>query len=452
MFSVNSDIVKEACKLLSELIKINTTNPPGNELPAAVYCKEILKNEGFNNIDLIESEPGRGSIICRWKGSDPTAKTLLLLAHLDVVPADSANWERDPFCGDITEEYIWGRGSLDCKGIVVSELIATIHLKRMGFRPKGDIVLCFTADEESGGELGVGYIIKNHFDKIKVNYVINEGGGFMLPFGKNPKDYVAQIGEKGVAETKIRVKGVGGHGSMPLIPDDNALYLLSKVIQRIVKFKPPIEIQDFMKEMAKKVSLPGIAKRILTSKRLIRPILNLMGKFLKEPLSKLVIPFVSDIMNPTILTAGKKANVIPQYAEMTFDCRILPGHNRDTIKGYLRKALGKKLFKNIEIIPIEPTQLATINSSKDPFYDLVEEVMNEMHPGANLVPMLSAGSCDTKFFREKGIYCLGFCPSRLDPNMSFGEFVEMEHGANERMWIPNLSYGIEFCVRLIKRF
>lgn len=452
MFPVGSPVVKEACEILSDLIKIDTTNPPGNETPAAKYCKRLLEKEGFENIEIIESEPRRGSIICRWKGSDPNAKSLLLLAHLDVVPADPTNWERDPFCGDITSEYIWGRGALDCKGILVPELMAAIYLKREGYNPKGDIVLCFTADEEAGGELGVGYIINNYFDKVHVDYVINEGGGFLLPFGKDTRDYVAQIGEKGVAGTKIRVKGIGGHGSMPLKPDDNALYVLSKVIQRIAKFKPPIEIQDSIKETVEKISLPRIAKKILTSKRLIRPALNLAGKLFKQPLTKLIIPLVSDILNPTLLNAGKKINVIPQYAEMTFDCRILPGHDRETIKGYLRKALGKKLFNKIEIIPIEPTQLATINSSKDPFYELVEEIMNEMHSGANIVPMLSSGSCDTKFFRSKGIYCLGFIPLRLDPNMSFSKFIEMEHGANEKMWVPNLSYGIEFCVRLIKRF
>ena len=454
MFPVDSPIVKEACEILSDLIKIDTTNPPGNEIVAAEYCKKLLEKEGFENIEIIESEPGRGSIICRWKGSDPNAKSLLLLAHLDVVPADPTNWERDPFCGDVTDQYIWGRGALDCKGILVPELMAAIYLKREGYNPKGDLVLCFTADEEAGGELGVGYLIRNHFDKVNVDYVINEGGGFLLPFGKDTRDYVAQIGEKGVAETKIRVKGIGGHGARQLKPDDNAIYVLSKVIQRIIEFQPPIDIQDSVKETAEKISLPGIAKKILTSKRLIRPAVNLAEKLLKQPLSKLIIPLVSDILNPTLLNAGKKVNVIPQYAEMTFDCRILPGHDRETIKGYLKKALGKKLFNKIEIIPIEPTQLATINSSKDPFYDLIEEIMNEMHPGAKIVPMLSAGSCDTKFFREKGVYCLGFIPLRYDfnPNMSFGELVEMEHGANERISIKNLSYGVEFLFRLIKRF
>lgn len=451
-FPTDGKVVKEACKILSGLIKLDTTVPPGNEIIGANYCKEILTKEGFENIDIIESEPGRGNIVCRWKGSDPSAKSLLLLAHLDVVPADPANWERNPFCGDIDGDYVWGRGALDCKGMVTIEMMAAIYLKRQGFKPKGDIVLCFTADEEAGGEMGVGFLVRNHFEKVKVDYVMNEGGGFLLPLGKDPKDYIVQTGEKGVAETKIRVRGVGGHGSMPGKPKENALYILSKVIQKIAEFKPPIKIPDETRETVEKISLPGIAKKLLTSKRLIRPIAKLGEKLTKIPLTKVLLPLVSDVMTPTVLEAGGKVNVIPQYADMTFDCRILPGHDRTDVEGYLRKALGKKLFKQIEIIPVEPTQLATTNTSNHPFYDLAEEIMNEMHLGAKLVPMLSAGSTDSKFFRAKGVYCLGHCPMRIDPNMGYAEMIEMAHGKNERLWIPNLSNGIEYFVRLIQKF
>ena len=214
MFPVESNIIKEACQYLSDLIKIQTINPPGKETPAAEYCKKLLEKEGFQNIEIIESAKERGSIICRWKGTDPSAKKLLLLAHLDVVPADPLNWEKDPFCGEIDDDYVWGRGSLDCKNLVVAEAMACILLKREGFQPKGDILMAFTADEEVGGVMGVGYLTENHWNKIDADYIINEGGGFLLPFSKNPKDYLVQTGEKGVFRTIIRVKGKGGHGSV----------------------------------------------------------------------------------------------------------------------------------------------------------------------------------------------------------------------------------------------
>ena len=451
MFPIDSDVMKEATKLLSDLIRIDTTNPPGNETPAAEFCQKILEKEGFKNIEILESVPGRGNMLCRWKGSDPEAKTLLLLSHIDVVPADAANWERDPFCGDIDGEYVWGRGTTDCKNMVIAEAMAAILLKREGFQPRGDIILAFTADEEAGGDYGIGYIAENYWEKVKADYCINEGGGFLLPFGKEPKDYIVQTGEKGVFWTRLRVKGTGGHGSIPLKKKENAMLKIAKITQKLIDYKPPIEISDPIREMARMVSLPGIAKRILTSKRIVRPALKLLDKITGENLSGMVLPFVMDVFNPTGYKASEKVNVIPQYVEMDFDCRLLPGHDRETIKKHLRKALGKKLFKEIEIFPIEPTQPATVNSIDNPFWEEVESIMGELHEGAKMVPMLSAGSTDSKFIRERDGYALGICPFRIDPNMSRSEMASMGHGKNERAWIPNLSYSIEFFYRLIKR-
>jgi acetylornithine deacetylase/succinyl-diaminopimelate desuccinylase-like protein len=451
-FPVDCEEIKESCNFLSELIKINTTNPPGNETLAAQYCKSILEKEGFENIELIESAPNRGNLIYRWKGTDPTAKKLLLLAHLDVVPANPLNWEKDPFCGTIEGEYVWGRGALDCKGLVVAEAMACIFLKREGFKPRGDIILAFTAGEETGGEMGVGFLTKNHWEKINVDYVINEGGGFLMPFGKVPSDYVVQIGEKGVFRTIIRVKGRGGHGSMLVKKSENAVYKISKITQKIIEYKYPIEINRSYKETIQKLNFPRIVKKILTSKHLVRPVLKLADKFTGENLSNIILPLIMDVLNPTVLKGSEKINVVPQYAEMSFDCRLLPSHDRTTIEKNLKRALGKKLFNEIEIIQTEENRLATINTMYDPFWEHIEKITNEMHGGANLVPFLSQGSTDSKYFREKGKYALGFSPMRKDPHMSLNEMLEMNHGKNERIWIPNLSYMMEFIYRLVRDF
>ena len=452
MFPVESEVIKEACRFLSELIKIQTINPPGNETPAAEYCKVLLLKEGFENIDIIKSAEGRGNVICRWKGTDPNAKKLLLLAHLDVVPADPLNWEKDPFSGEIEGDYVWGRGALDCKGLLVAEAMACFLLKREAFQPKGDIIMAFTADEERGGVMGVGYLTERHWDKIDADYIINEGGGFLLPFSKNPKDYVVQTGEKGVFRTIIRVKGKGGHGSMPVKKSENAVYKISKITQKVIEYKYPIEFTKPVLEMLEKITLPWLFKKILSLKRIIRPGLKLADKLTGEDLSTIILPLVMDVLNPTQLKGSEKVNIIPQYAEMSFDCRLLPGHDRKTITKYLRKALGKKLFKEIEIIPVEPSQFATENTMENPFWDQIENLMKIMHEGAILVPFLSQGSTDSKFFRKKGRYALGFSPMRIDPNMSISEMTEMAHGKNERMYIPNLSYMIEFFYRLVREF
>lgn len=451
MFPIESEEVKEASKFLSDMIKINTTNPPGNEIEAARFCEALLKKEGFNDIEVIESELGRGSIIVTWHGTDPKAKSLLFLAHLDVVPADPSNWEKDPFGGAIEGEYIWGRGTMDIKNMVVAEAMACLILKRKGFQPKGDVKLAFTADEEKGGEMGVGYLTENYWDKINADYIINEGGGFLIPFGKNPRDYIVQTGEKGVFRTKIRVKGTGGHGAFPIKKSENAIYKICKITQKIIEYKYPVIITPAIKELAEKVSLPSSFKRILTSKLLLKIGLKLAEKQMGGVMSKVLLPFVMDVINPTVFKTGEKVNVIPQYVELSFDARLLPGHDRTTIEKYLRKALGKNLFKEIEIIPIEPSQPATTNSTDNPFWGMCESVLKEMHEGAKMVPMLSSGSTDSKFFRKKGGYALGICPMVIDPNVPFGEMLEMAHGRNERIWIPNLSYSMEFFYRLIKK-
>ncbi len=451
MFPIDSKEIKEASKFLSDLIKINTTNPPGNEIEAARFCADFLKKEGFEDIELFESAPGRGSVIITWRGTDPNAKSLLLLAHLDVVPADASNWEKDPFGGEIEGEYIWGRGTMDIKNMVAAEAMASIILKRQGFQPKGDIKLAFTADEEQGGVMGVGYLTENYWDKINADYIINEGGGILIPFGKDPKDYIVQTGEKGVYRTTLRVKGTGGHGSFSIKKSESAMYKISKITQKIIEYKYPIIIAPAIKELAEKISIPNTFKRVLTSKFLLKIGLKLADKRMGGLLSKLLLPFVMDVINPTVFKTQEKVNVIPQNVELSFDARLLPGHDRKTIEKYLRKALGKKLFNEIEIIPIEPSQAATTNSASNPFWDFVEGVLNGIDAGAKMVPMLSSGSTDSKFFRKKGGYALGICPMKIDPNVPMSEMMEMAHGRNERIWIPNFSFSMEFFYRLIKK-
>ncbi len=454
MFPIDSKEMNEANQLLSDLLKINTTNTAdketGNEIEAALFCEKILKNEGFTDITIIESIPTRANLICRWKGIDPGAPTLCL-SHLDVVPADARNWERDPFCGDIDGEYIWGRGAIDCKGMVASEMMACILLKREGYQPKGDIILFLCADEEEGGDYGVEFIAKNHWDKIKADLTINEGGGFLLPIGKDPKDYIIQVGEKGVFWTKVKVMGQGGHGSMPVSAKKSAMYKISEITQRIIDYKPPIEVGTAYRDMIDAISLPNFFKPILKSKRIIRPLVKMAGIFAGDSIPQLILPLVTDSLTPTGFEASSKVNIIPQTTEMTFDCRLLLKHNREDVKKHLRRALGRKLFKEIEIIPLGVSQSATINPKNEKYWNKVTKIMNILHPGANLVPMFSAGSTDSKYIREKGHYSLGICPMRMDPNMPYSEMSEMMHGKNERIWIPNYAYAIEFFVRLIKQ-
>lgn len=449
-FPIGSKELEEACKFLSGIVQINTVNPPGNETEAAEYCKGLLEKENFENIEIIEPAPKRGSLICRWKGTDPNAKKLVLLAHLDVVPADATNWEKDPFGGIIDGEYVWGRGTVDCKHLVTAQAMACILLKREGFQPKGDVILAFTADEEVGGGLGLGYLMENHMEKINGDYVISESGGFMSPFGQNPPQYLVEIGAKGVFKTTIRVKGKGAHGATYVKKSDSATYKISEITRKLIDYKYPVVITESFRETIYSLPFPGIFKKLLTSKRLVKPTLKLVKKLTGEDLSGLIIPMITDIVNPTMLKGSEKVNIVPEYAEMAFDCRLLPGHDERTLDKYLKEALGKELYEEIEIVHKEEYREGMVTTMHGPLWEKIERIIQQMHEGAGLVPFMDRGSTDSKYFREKGIAAYGFAPVRIEPDSSLEEMLLREHGKNERIWIPNLSYMMEFFYRLVK--
>ena len=219
---------------LSDLIRINTTNPPGNETKAANFIAEYLAKDGFKS-EIIESAPGRGSIITRLKGTGEKPN-LLLLSHLDVVAANPAEWTVDPFAGTVKDGYVYGRGAYDMKGMTAVEVLTLKLLKKNNIPLKGDVVLAATADEEKGGEEGAGYLLRNHKEKVWCPYVLNEGGGLAIP-QKNGNVYPVQTAEKGILWFKIKAKGTPGHGSTPNMAD-NAIVRMNKVITKLGSYQP----------------------------------------------------------------------------------------------------------------------------------------------------------------------------------------------------------------------
>ncbi|MGB9756498.1 MAG: M20/M25/M40 family metallo-hydrolase, partial [Candidatus Bathyarchaeales archaeon] len=232
------EIEEEITNLLSDLIRINTTNPPGNETEAAKYLAKTLEKDGFK-CELFESAPGRGSVITRFKGEN-AKPSLLLLSHLDVVAANPKEWSVDPFGGIIKDGFVWGRGATDMKSMTAMEVMVMKLLKRNGVKPKGDIILAATADEEKGGEAGAGWLVRNYPEKVRADYVINEGGGLAIPInGKNI--YTIQTAEKGILWFKVKAKGSPGHGSVPGAAD-NAILRMNKVIEKLGNHRAKISV------------------------------------------------------------------------------------------------------------------------------------------------------------------------------------------------------------------
>ncbi|NVM28864.1 MAG: M20/M25/M40 family metallo-hydrolase [Candidatus Helarchaeota archaeon] len=451
LYDFKKEFAEEVIKVLQELIRIDTTNPPGNETKAAEWIHNFLSKEGIES-EVIESAPGRGNVISRLKGTDNSAPSLLLLSHLDVVPSqDLEKWEVPPFSGEFKDGYVWGRGSLDCKGTTAPQLMVFVKLHREGIKPKGDIVFAATADEESGGHYGPDWLLENKFDLIKVDDVVTEGGGPEMPL-KVPH-YTIQISEKGVYWTRIRTHGAAGHGSMPGPSKNMAIVKMMKVIEKIAKRKPPIIIQDLFKETVKAMDLPAawITKRIFTSKRLMRFSVWMAKKFfIKEEIDHVIFPLVQNNITPTVIQSGQKVNNIPGLCEAKLDVRLLPGFDRDDLYKEMKKVLGKKLFNEVEFIAIQDQPGGFTPTGTD-LYQKIEQTIKNIEPGAKLVPILSPGSTDMLHFRKKGIKAYGFVPMKLG-DLSAKEFSALPHGYNERVSIENLMLATRFFYDLCLKY
>ena len=335
------DIEEEVTDLLSDLIRFDTTNPPGNETVAAKYLAETLGEEGFA-CEVLKSSPGRGSVITRLKGEDDKP-SLLLLSHLDVVAADVNEWSVDPFSGLVKDGFVWGRGALDMKSITAIEVMVMKLLKRNGIQPKGDVILAATADEEAGGRAGVHWLVHNHPEKIRADYVINEGGGFGLPIDGRLM-FTVQTAEKGVMWLKIRAKGRPGHGSIPGAAD-NAVLRLAEVAHRLGNHRSKIKVvptvKAFIEGLAK--ARRGAVPSRLLSNLITNPLLadRALDRMAKEQSS--MVEFIRAMLRttiaPTIVHGGVKTNIIPSKCEGTFDCRILPGQTKESLMDEIREVL-----------------------------------------------------------------------------------------------------------------
>lgn len=455
IFDFKSDFIEETIRVLQELIKIDTRNLPsseeGNETEAAEWIYNYLSKEGLD-AEVIESAPGRGNVISRIKGNG-SGDSLLLLSHLDVVPPqDLEKWDVPPFSGELKDGYIWGRGAIDMKGTTAAQLMTFISLHREGIKPKGDIVFAATADEESGGHFGPGWLLENKFEVIKANNVVTEGAGPLLPIKTKNPNYTIQISEKGIFWTRLKVRGEAGHGSMPGSPKEMAIVKMMNIIKKIAKYHSPLIIQDIFKETVNAMDLPAswLVKKIFTSKRMIPLGIWLGKKIMKEDISNLIYPLVQNKITPTILRAGDKENNIPGLCEVTLDIRTLPGVGREQVNKEIEKILGKKLFEEIELETIMD-QPGGLTPTGTEFYEKIAQTISNIDHGAKLIPILSPGSTDMLHFRKRNISAYGFVPMKLG-DLSAKEFSALPHGYNERLSVENLLLATRFFYNLSLKY
>jgi len=443
------EVEEEVTNLLSDLIRINTTNPPGNETEAAKYLAQTLEKEGFN-CEVLESAPGRGTVVTRLKGTGEKPN-LLLLSHLDVVAANPKEWSVDPFSGAVKDGFVWGRGALDMKSMTAMEVMVLKLLKRNSVKLKGDVVLAATADEEKGGEAGAGWLVRNHPEKVKADYVLNEGGGLAIPLGFK-EIFTIQTAEKGIYWFKVRAKGRPGHGSVPGAAD-NSILRMNKVVDILGNHRSKITIvptvNQFLNDVAKENPMVQQAVTlILQNPDAADQILDMLAQ-MDKAMAEEIRARLRMTIAPTIIHGGVKENIIPSECEAVFDCRILPGQTPADAMNEI-----KELLKDVEMDKLEFETIQAHDPSESPSNtQLCEHIVNtlkEFEPNCGVAPILLTGGTDSRFFRRIGVPSYGFQPLKAD--IPYGEMLQTVHGIDERISINNLVFGTSVLYNVVEKF
>jgi acetylornithine deacetylase/succinyl-diaminopimelate desuccinylase-like protein len=415
---------EEVTEVLQELIRLDTTNPPGNETIAAEFLRDYLGDNGVES-ELIARVPERANLVARIRGGE--GPRLLLLSHTDVVLADPAEWNADPFGGELRDGEVWGRGALDMKGQVAAEAVAIASLAREGFEPSGELIFAATADEEVGAGFGAQWLCASHPDAVRADFCINEGSGDRVELNGHPY-WFCSVAEKLSAPFRLRVRGRSGHAAIPGIAD-NALVKAAPMIAALGAYKPERTIGPEVAEMFRIVtgSDPASPDQVLETVRSINPMLG-----------DLVEPLLSLTLTPTMIEASKKRNVVPATCDVTVDSRLLPEQTIADQEKIVRSILGDGDYE-LESLEAHGGTRSPIQS---PLWDAVEAFVEGVDPGSRPLPICVAGFTDSHWFRDAfGTVSYGFFPSRvMDPEVAS----RLVHSADERVPVEDLELGVEW--------
>jgi acetylornithine deacetylase/succinyl-diaminopimelate desuccinylase-like protein len=412
----------EVVDLLSELLQIDTSNPGATERPAAEWTAARLAEAGIDS-RIVESAPGRASVIARVAGSEGHLSPLLVHGHLDVVPADPHEWTVHPFSGEVRDGYVWGRGAVDMKGMDAMVLALVRHWARSGQRPARDIVLAFVADEEAGGAQGARFLIDRHAELFAgCTEAISEIGGFSVSLDSGARLYLAQTAEKGINWLRLRARGRAGHGSME--HEDNVVTTLAGAVSRIGAEQHRLVVTDSVRRMVDALAeVTGLALDADEPEKW----LPLFGAA-----ARMVGAALRNTTNPTMFDAGYKENVVPSTAEAVIDARFLPGHE-DELLARLAELAGPQ----VEISSVMRAD-AVECSFEGALVDTMSRAIRDHDPSGHLVPYMTSGGTDAKSFARLGMRCFGFAPLMLPPSL---DFTALFHGVDERVPIDGLQFG-----------
>jgi acetylornithine deacetylase/succinyl-diaminopimelate desuccinylase-like protein len=413
----------EVAELLQELIRLDTVNPPGNETAAAELLRDYLESHGVQ-CELYARVPERANLVARIPGSG--GPRLALLSHTDTVVADPAEWELDPWSGELRDGEIWGRGALDMKGEVAASAVALASLAREGFEPSGDLIFVAAADEEVNVGFGLSWLCREHPEAVRAEYALNEGGGDRINLGGSAF-YLVSTAEKMSAPFVLRTRGRSGHASLPHI-GDNALLKAAPLIEQLGAFEPEPrhipETEAFFRAVFGEVPEPREGYRRLHE--------------LDPLLANATLAMFGPTYAPTMASASLTRNVIPALCEVTVDSRLPPGQTTDDSAATVRAVLGEGEY---ELEWIEASG-GTRSPLESPLFDVIESWVAETEPEAAAAPVCLAGFTDSHWVRDAfGTVAYGFFPARaMPPEVS----ALLVHSANERIPVDDLELGVDF--------
>jgi acetylornithine deacetylase/succinyl-diaminopimelate desuccinylase-like protein len=427
-------LTQEATALLSKYIRIDTTNPPGNELGAARMLRERFLADGIP-ATVWEPAPGRGVIAARLRGIGKHTKAIVLLSHMDVVPANAKQWQVPPFSGEVKDGDIWGRGAIDDKGPGVIEMMAMLAIKRAGILLNRDVIFIATGDEEEGGRKGAGWLVAHEKQVFAdAGYLLNEGGGIEQTPGHH-RFYAVSLAEKTPMWIRLTAQGPSGHAAVP--PDATAVTHLTAALSKLIAYRPPVRVidpvRDYFRAIAKLDDGPSEFKNLVISLR--KPAYR--QNFLSTPRYSAM---VRDTITPTVLGASQKTNVIAPTAYAEVDCRLLPGADPKEFLDQIRQVIGDDTIK-VEV-------LLNFPAVSSPPRSILMNAINAVawqngHDTA--VPMMIAGFTDSHYFRSSGLVAYGFVPVELTTAQE-----HTVHGINERIEVKELGNGIRRMVELLR--
>jgi acetylornithine deacetylase/succinyl-diaminopimelate desuccinylase-like protein len=441
-----SSRTEEATDLLQHLIRNRCVNDgsaaSGQEQRSTDLLQTYLEGSGVD-IEVYEPAPGRKSLVAKVEGTDPTAPSLTLLGHTDVVPANPDDWQHDPFGGERIDEVIWGRGAIDMLNLTATMATGLRHLATSRFRPAGTLTYIAVADEEALGTYGARWLCANEADAVRSDYVITESGGFPLDAVDGTLRLPVIVGEKGVFWVRLTVRGTPGHGSQPL-RTDNALVKAAEVVRRIDEARPAAEMHEAWRRFIGGIGFPPeLSEPLLDPEKI-----DAFCEDLPLSVARQAHANTHTTIAPTIMRAGEKINMIPDRVELDVDIRTLPGWGTEDVRSLLVEAMGD-LADDVDIAFLSE-DASTSSPIDTPLWDALQRVSTLFYPDASTVPFLTVGATDAKFHRELGSVAYGF--GLHSPVIGFEQYGTMFHGIDERVDVESLRLSTEMWIALAHDF